>query len=712
MSRQKISVITPNFNQGSFLSKNLASVDSQSYENLEHIVVDGCSEDESLGVLNEFNPNNPLTWISEPDGGQSEAINKGFRIATGEILTWLNSDDYYSDDESLEEVANIFESHPNIDVIYGKGNYIVHPSIEQKSAWIQSDPTKLKDSLCDTVGIIQPSVFFRKNSLRKAGFLNERNHSCMDYEFWMQLIFSGASFHFLDRDLSCAVLHQDAKSVASRESQILDSLKVSQKYFHFAHPRWIDAYALAKTTGASSFLENQSEEELPLEIKAEIKQIRVKLWERYNFSTTAISQLLSGKYLNKDEALEKLNHYLPKWSELHSIQKANQRLTNGINCDISILPVFQFIDDLKDQINRLSWYIPASCGQSVRLYITPEMEQTLQDMNLYVEVPELNHISVVTLEESLDNLSEFLNRSRTIGIWKDFEETQSAYPIAGDTRVFNLDKDHSSRREAFNFGVLLHELSWSLRNYYLEAMPIKFREKVRRLPKFEKSYLFCTGPSVKDAINHDFSDGYRIVCNSLINNKELMDHIKPHFVVSADPVFHFGASQYASSFRKSLVEAISEYDLGFILPFFFYPNFISHYPELDAATIGIPQDPNVDYLFDLNEKFYVKGADNILTILMIPLGATLSKNLYILGCDGRKPDEDYFWKHDKASQFSDLMMEARSFHPGFFDHCDYAGYYDGHCENLDKMFKDGEHLGITFNSFTHSYIPCLAERSV
>jgi hypothetical protein len=260
--------------------------------------------------------------------------------------------------------------------------------------------------------------------------------------------------------------------------------------------------------------------------------------------------------------------------------------------------------------------------------------------------------------------------------------------------------------------VLLHELSWSLRNYYLEAMPIKFREKVRRLPKFEKSYLFCTGPSVKDAINHDFSDGYRIVCNSLINNKELMDHIKPHFVVSADPVFHFGASQYASSFRKSLVEAISEYDLGFILPFFFYPNFISHYPELDAATIGIPQDPNVDYLFDLNEKFYVKGADNILTILMIPLGATLSKNLYILGCDGRKPDEDYFWKHDKASQFSDLMMEARSFHPGFFDHCDYAGYYDGHCENLDKMFKDGEHLGITFNSFTHSYIPCLAERSV
>jgi hypothetical protein len=711
MNSQKFSVITPNYNQGSFLFKNLTSVDSQSYENVEHIVVDGSSTDDSLNVIKAFAPSKPFTWISEPDKGQSEAINKGFRIANGEILAWLNSDDYYSDGESIAKVADIFERRPDTDVVYGKGNYISQPSNEVNDAWIQSDPTRLIHSLCNTVGIIQPSVFFRKEALSRSGFLNESNHSCMDYEFWMQLVFSGASFYFLDKELACAVLHEDAKSVATRESQILDSLKVSQKYYNFAHPRWINAYALAKTSGATSFLKNQVEEDLAPDVKKEVAQVRKSLWQRYNYSSTAISQLLSGKYLDEAAATKELNENLPGWNELHSISRVNQKLPEGINCDLSLLPIFDSIEAFKDQVNRLSWYIPKSSGQTIRIYITHELEQSLKEQDIYSVVPEWNHLSVIATKASSLKEKNFISKSRTIGIWKDFKETQTTHPIPESTRVFNLDKHHDSRREAFNYGVLLHELSWSLRNYHLEAMPIKFREKIQSLPKFEKSYLFCTGPSVKDAINHDFSDGYRIVCNSLINNKELMDHIKPHFVVSADPVFHFGASQYATSFRRSLVEAISEYDLGFILPYFFYPNFISHFPELDAASIGIPQDPNADYLFNLNNNFCVKGAANILTILMIPLGATLSNNLYILGCDGRKPDDDYFWKHDKASQFSDLMIEARSFHPGFFDHCDYAGYYDDHCKNLDRMFRIGEELGLTFSSLTHSYIPCLVERT-
>ena len=708
----KFTIITPNYNQGSFLLNNLESVDSQNYDDIEHVVIDGGSTDNSVSVLNSFDPVKPLFWISEPDSGQSEAINKGFRVASGDIVAWLNADDFYASNESLTVVAKVFDERPEIDVVYGRGAYIQLPDKEKKEAWIQSEPSKLKYTLAGSVGIIQPSVFFRKEILTDSGILNEENQSCMDYEFWMQLVFSGASFHFLDEDLSCAILHQDAKSVAQREIQILDSLKASLKFFNFAHPRWITAYAEAKILGASSFLENFSKEDLDKARLNELETMQNELWKKYNFSNRAITQLLSGHYLDRDEAEKGLSKHLPDWEKLTETSKIKQVLPRGKNIDLTLFPVFESMEDLRDQIHRLAWYIPSASEISCRLLISTSLEEKtrLEKRSLLSGME--NNISVVSLEPGSQKTQALLSQSRTIGIWKNFEAIENQISDLEDIRIFNLDKNNKSRREAFSYGVLLHELSWSLRKSMTEEMPWKLQAKIKSLPSYEKSYLFCTGPSLSDAIRHDFSDGYRIVCNSLISNKKLMDHIKPHFVVAADPVFHFGASKYASSFRRSLVTAILDYDLTFLLPFFFYPNFASQFPFLNASSIGVHQDPNTDYRFDLQQQLLVRGSDNILTILMIPLGATLSKDLYILGCDGRKPDENYFWKHDKASQFSDLMQEARNFHPGFFDHCDYADYYDHHCDNLSNMIKAGEEQGIKFNSFTHSYIPCLAERSV
>src|SRR5579862_3033747 len=116
-----ISVITPSFNQGAFLGEALASVQLQNYENYEHLVVDGNSTDGTVALLRSLTGNDEfsrVTWISESDSGQSEALNKGFRQAKGEIIGWLNSDDRYRAG-CFEQIVQAFADNPDIDILYG-----------------------------------------------------------------------------------------------------------------------------------------------------------------------------------------------------------------------------------------------------------------------------------------------------------------------------------------------------------------------------------------------------------------------------------------------------------------------------------------------------------------------------------------------------------------------------------------------------------------
>ncbi len=114
-----ISIITPSFNQGEFIERAAKSVSSQNYLNHEHLIMDGMSVDGTISALSRLSSNeNNLKWVSEEDGGQSTALNKGFHHAKGEIIGWLNSDDSYREG-CFEKVARAFEEFPDVDVIYG-----------------------------------------------------------------------------------------------------------------------------------------------------------------------------------------------------------------------------------------------------------------------------------------------------------------------------------------------------------------------------------------------------------------------------------------------------------------------------------------------------------------------------------------------------------------------------------------------------------------
>ena len=209
----KISVVTPSFNQGRFIEKTLDSVLSQGYPNLELIVIDGGSKDETVSILKKYEKH--LTyWVSEPDRGQSHAINKGFDHATGELFTWLNSDDWYMPG-ALSEIDKAFKNYPEAAIVVGIGEnvdlngHVTHVF----SPGLTIDRSSLLDWFSGT-WFLQPASVFRRSVWEKCGPLSEEEHLVFDLEFWLRAANAGYIFQTVEKTLAQALVHPDAKTTA------------------------------------------------------------------------------------------------------------------------------------------------------------------------------------------------------------------------------------------------------------------------------------------------------------------------------------------------------------------------------------------------------------------------------------------------------------------------------------------------------------------
>lgn len=238
-----ISIITPSYNQGQFIERTIQSVLSQNVPGLEYIVVDGGSTDDTINVLRRM-PS--CQWLSEPDRGQTHAVNKGIQLTTGNIIGWLNSDDIYYPN-ALKTILDYFNQHPEIDVIYGDAYHIdTHDQILElyyTEAW---NIERLKE-VCY---LCQPAVFFRRSMIDRFGVLDENLHYCMDYEYWLRLASRGARFAHVPQIVAGSRLHSDTKTLGSRikvHKEINDMLKNTLKK---VPDRWLSNYAHAfvKTT--------------------------------------------------------------------------------------------------------------------------------------------------------------------------------------------------------------------------------------------------------------------------------------------------------------------------------------------------------------------------------------------------------------------------------------------------------------------------------
>jgi glycosyltransferase involved in cell wall biosynthesis len=206
-----VSVVTPSLNQGEFIQETIESVLGQDYPRIEYIVMDGGSTDQTLKILGSYGER--LCWVSEHDRGQSQAVNKGWRLAHGEIVTWLNADDLFVPGAVNHAVLALQSSGDDLAGVYGECDYI-----DEKGRNLGKYPSKPFDysqlvQLTEDF-IPQPGTFLRSKWIQKMGMLDEDLHYVMDYDLWLRLGMR-ARFEYLPIGMALARLHGGAKTMSS-----------------------------------------------------------------------------------------------------------------------------------------------------------------------------------------------------------------------------------------------------------------------------------------------------------------------------------------------------------------------------------------------------------------------------------------------------------------------------------------------------------------
>ncbi len=204
-----VTIITPSYNQAPYLEDTILSVLMQDYPNIEYFIVDGGSTDGSLEIIKKY-ANQIAGWVSEPDQGQTDAINKGFSMANGEVLAWINSDDTYYP-HAVKEAVDFLSSHPDVGLVYGDTNFI--NSNGRIIGRFNAQQTSYRRLRRGGVYIPQQSSFFRAEVWKEVGPLDPDFYFAMDYDLWVRIA-KEREIAYVPKLWANFRLHDDAKSIA------------------------------------------------------------------------------------------------------------------------------------------------------------------------------------------------------------------------------------------------------------------------------------------------------------------------------------------------------------------------------------------------------------------------------------------------------------------------------------------------------------------
>ncbi|MBK1987105.1 glycosyltransferase [Sphaerospermopsis aphanizomenoides BCCUSP55] len=226
----KISIITPSYNQGHFLEETIRSVLLQNYPNLEYIIIDGGSTDNSIDIIKKYESWLSY-WVSEPDNGQAHAINKGLARSTGDIIAYLNSDDYYLPG-TLFKIAEHFHQFPNTDLVHGICRYV---NKEGEKIGEQFGNIQKLEEILDLWNVwwkkrqfVQPEVFWTRRITNKVGLFKEELNYVMDYDYWLRILEAEGQVGSVNSEVSCFRFTPYQKSNQSE--------KVAEELLQLVHP--------------------------------------------------------------------------------------------------------------------------------------------------------------------------------------------------------------------------------------------------------------------------------------------------------------------------------------------------------------------------------------------------------------------------------------------------------------------------------------------
>jgi glycosyltransferase involved in cell wall biosynthesis len=208
--RPRVSIVTPSFQQGRYLEATLRSVHDQAYPDVEHLVVDGASTDGTIELLRRWS-DRLAWWVSEPDGGQSDAINKGFARSTGQILGWLNSDDQLAPG-ALERIADALSGPDGADVVVGDCIFAFEATGTTRTLRGEFEGRDRLLRFWRGYRMHQPAIWWRREVYDRIGGLDPDHDLIMDFDYWVRMVDAGFRFTNVDAPLAIALHHSDAKT--------------------------------------------------------------------------------------------------------------------------------------------------------------------------------------------------------------------------------------------------------------------------------------------------------------------------------------------------------------------------------------------------------------------------------------------------------------------------------------------------------------------
>lgn len=243
MDNIKVSIITPSYNQGEYIEETINSVLNQSYKNIEYIIQDSCSNDKTAQILEKYKDFPNIKIYIEKDNGQSDAINRGFKKATGVLVGWINSDDILNND-SIQKIVEEYNKNKNASIFYG--NIELINSNGKPVGIIKESNINYNRLLNYRPEVMQPGSIYNNEIVRNIGYLDEELHYAMDYDLWLRILKINNKAIKIDETLAKFRLHNESKTSGGKTFFKFwkDIFKVRKLKHNSSGLRWIHLYFL------------------------------------------------------------------------------------------------------------------------------------------------------------------------------------------------------------------------------------------------------------------------------------------------------------------------------------------------------------------------------------------------------------------------------------------------------------------------------------